>query len=366
MLDIGQDVLYDHRTFMQELAYFCPNCQKELVRGSTPEVAATCSVCKKSWTSKDGLMMFSDDKYWGEIPEAEMRVLVEDVRANGFESAIKRFRDKDPERFQFIFDHSRADWRFGIDLKPTDRVLDVGCGLGAHTFALCDEVAQVVSFDLSYLRAKFVQQRAAFEHKDNIQTFVGDFINVPLPENSFDVIVWNGILEWIGQDKKFDDPYDVQVWALQKCFRLLRPGGRLYIGIENRIALTYWVGGRDHIGLSFTSVMPRWMARLYCRLRIKKDYRTYTHSKGGYERLLKKAGFPSVRVMMPYPGYNEPRLLIPFDDTACLKFAIQNLMGGATWKRRLLKHVALLPFVLSVYRHFFYSYDLFATKPESV
>ena len=348
---------------MPDTGFFCPACANALRVTGEHDLLALCETCGTSWRSKDGILLFAPDKYWGEIPEADMRALMEDIRANGFEPAVRRFRDKDPERFEFVFDHGRADWRFGIDLKPTDRVLDVGCGLGAHTFALCDEVAQVVSFDLSFLRAKFVKERAAYEQKNNIQIFVGDFMHVPLPENSYDVIVWNGILEWIGQDMKFDDPYDVQVWALQKCFRLLRPGGRLYIGIENRIALTYWVGGRDHIGLKFTSVMPRWMARAYCRLRIKKDYRTYTHSKIGYERLLKKAGFPSVRVMMPYPGYNDPRLLIPFENTACLKFAIQNLMGGMTWKRRLLKRIVSLPGILPLYRHFFYSYDLFAEKP---
>lgn len=285
-----------------------------------------------------------------------------EIEQVGFEEARKRFRLKDQFRHDFMFDPARADWRFGIDIKPTDHVLDAGCGIGAHTFALCELVEHVTAFDLSASRAKFVKMRAELEKKSNINVFQGDFINLPFPKNSFDVIVFNGLLEWIGQDEMFKDPYKVQQWVAKRAYDLLKPGGRWYVGIENRIALSYFAGGRDHSGLPYTSLMPRWLARPYCKWRIGKDYRMYTHGKPGYVKLMKEGGFEEVKVMMTYPGYNYPRILIPFESIPSLRYAIEKLMGNQGWKRRLIKAIAKIPGVLRLYRYFFHSFAIYGFK----
>jgi ubiquinone/menaquinone biosynthesis C-methylase UbiE len=291
-----------------------------------------------------------------------MMNLLQEIRSDGFDSAMARLQSREPGVFQFILDPARSDWRYGTVLHPTDRVLDVGCGLGGNTFGLCDQVESVVAFDLSLARVRFVRERAKHEGKTNIQSFVGDFMSLPLPEQSFDVIVFNGILEWVGQSELFSDPYEVQKWVMKKCFRLLRPGGRMYVGIENRFSYSYLYPGLDHIGLRCTSWMPRWFARPYCKFRIGKDYRTYTHGKPGYERLFREAGFTSIRVMMPFPGYNDQRLLIPFDDVACLRYAIASLMGNLNWKKRCVKWLSRIPGVLQIYRYFFFSYNIYGLK----
>lgn len=370
-VDAGNKACY-RRSIMADLPYQCPDCRLDLVeRTEDHQKALTCPSCKKHWEEKDGVYLFGPDLYWGEIPEAEMRTYLQDIQAQGLKAATKAFIKKDPEAkdaedsFRFFFDHSRADWRFGTEMKATDRVLDVGCGMGGNTFALCDLVKEVVAFDLSWMRAKFVQLRAKEEGKNNIQIFCGDFMELPLPEGQFDVIIFNGILEWIGQSVKFADPYDVQVWVMQKCHRLLKPGGRFYIGIENRWAFSYLTGSLDHIGLRWTSWMPRWIARPYTKWRLGKDYRTYTHGQPGYVKLLQKGGFKDIHVMMPYPGYNEQRILIPFGNTACLRYAITSLMGNLSWKKKLMKSLASIPGVLALYRYFFFSYNLYAVKHDS-
>lgn len=354
---------------MAGLPYQCPTCAIILVEQTESGTSTlSCPTCHKNWSSREGIYQFGPDLYWGEIPEADMRQYLKDVEEEGLEHATKALMQKGKDTddtFRFFFDHSRADWRFGTEIKATDRVLDVGCGMGGNTFALCDLVKEVVAFDLSWMRAKFVQLRAKEEQKNNIQVFCGDFMELPLPEGQFDVIIFNGILEWIGQSMKFADPYDVQVWVMQKCYRLLKPGGRFYIGIENRWAFSYLTGSLDHIGLRWTSWMPRFIARPYTKWRLGKDYRTYTHGQPGYVKLLNKGGFNNVRVMMPYPGYNDQRVLIPFENTACLHYAISNLMGNLSWKKKLMKALASVPGVLAIYRYFFFSFNLYAVKPDS-
>ncbi|MCC7357364.1 methyltransferase domain-containing protein [Candidatus Uhrbacteria bacterium] len=326
-----------------------------------------CTACKSSWLKREGVYQFGSDLYWGEVPEQNMRSYLDTIPKKGIEQATQDLiheLDNNIDLYRFFFDSSRADWRFGTEIKSTDRVLDVGCGMGGNTFALCDIAKEIVSFDLSWMRAKFVQLRAQHEGKTNIQVFSADFINLPLKEEQFDVVIFNGILEWIGQDMKFADPYDVQVWVMQKVFRLLKPGGRFYIGIENRWAISYLTGTPDHVGLRWTSWMPRFLARPYTKLRLGIDYRTYTHSQPGYIRLLQKGGFTNIRTMMPFPGYNDQRILIPFENTACLAYTMDHLMGNLNWKKRIVKKLARIPGILWLYRYFFFSYNLYAVKHD--
>lgn len=345
--------------------YACPKCHHLLSEDTASEAPTlNCPNCHIQWRQHDSVYSFCDDVYWGELPEEDMRRYLKEIASDGIASATRTVVLKHgADAARFFFDHSRGDWRFGMDIHATDRVLDVGCGMGGNTFALCDHVQEVVAFDLSWMRAKFVQLRAKEEGKTNVHVFCGDFITLPLPEREqFDIIVFNGILEWIGQSTIFADPYEVQQWVLKKCYTLLKPGGRLYIGIENRWAFSYLAGSPDHIGLRWTSWMPRFFARPYTQYRLGKDYRTYTHGKRGYTKLLKDAGFTDISIMMPYPGYNDQRILIPFENTTCLQYTIEHLMSNLSWKKKLVKLLASVPGVLSVYRYFFFSYNLYAKK----
>lgn len=348
-------------TSMTSVRFVCPDCsgEPELME---LEQKKQCPKCSRVWQKREGLWHFSDQKYWGEIPEEELQRFIDEINTRGFDEAKKTFSEKDLFRYNFMFDPARADWRFGIDIKPSDHVLDAGCGIGAHTFALCDLVDHVTAFDLSTTRAKFVKLRAEIEGKKNIDVFQADFIHAPLPKNSFDVIVFNGLLEWIGQDEIFKDPYKVQQWVAKRCYELLKPGGRWYVGIENRIALSYFAGGRDHSGLPYTSLMPRFIARPYCKWKVGKDYRMYTHGKTGYVKLMKSGGFEKVSVMMTYPGYNYPRVLIPFESIHALRYAIEKLMSGVGWRRKLIKTIAKIPGVLIIYRYFFHSFAIYGIK----
>lgn len=348
---------------MPAIPFICPSCRPEVPLVER-DGQLQCSACQQTWSSHDGIWSFTPDVYWGEVPEERVQQLFSAIQKDGFAPALATIQQEDPDRYRFFMDPARSDWRFAMDLHPTDHVLDVGCGMGGNTFGLCDHVEHVTAFDLSHTRTVFTDIRRRELGKTNITILNADITALPFPDASFDVIVFNGILEWVGQNMKFDDPYKVQQWVMQICFRLLKPGGRMYVGIENRWYPGY-LTGPDHIGLPVVAWMPRWLARPYCRWRIGKDYRTYVHGKRGYEKIFRDAGFEQVRVWMPYPGYNDQRLLIPFDDIGAFRYALTTLMGQSSWKKRLLARLGSIPFVLRIYRYFFFSYNIYGTKPRA-
>ncbi len=305
----------------------------------------------------DGVPFFSEDRYWGKSPKEELEKALMIVEEKGWDEFKLRYNRK----FDFTFEENRADWRFIIPIAKDFRVLDAGAGLGRISIPLARVARNITALDQSYLRMKFLKKRAEKEGLKNIEVFVGDIFDATFPKESFDLIVVNGLLEWVGVTGRFRDPREAQIACLKICKGLLKKGGFLYIGIENRFAAAY-LRGIDHSGLRFTSFLPRWLANIYTRLRKGKRYDTYTYTKNGYEKLLRESGFENIDFYLPFPGYNMPRIIIPYNNLNALSYAIRALMPYPSIKRKLARLLARSPSVLSLYRHFFFSFGIIAKK----
>ncbi|KDQ32118.1 hypothetical protein PLEOSDRAFT_1062181 [Pleurotus ostreatus PC15] len=73
-------------------------------------------------------------------------------------------------------------------IKPTDRILDVGCGPGSITVSLAAYVAegQVIGVDSSKEVVEIANGQA--QRPSNCSFAVGDVFNLPFPDGSFDVV----------------------------------------------------------------------------------------------------------------------------------------------------------------------------------
>lgn len=306
---------------------------------------------------KERIPILTKDKYWGKDSAEELQkalILIDEQGWNEFQS---RYKDK----FDFTFDENRADWRFNIPINKNFVVLDAGAGLGRSTIPLARIAKKVIAFDSSLLRMRFLKKRASKEGLNNIDVYVADIFNLPFGKASFDLIVMNGLLEWIGQTDLFKNPKEAQIQSLKICKDLLKEGGYLYIGIENRFALAY-LNGLDHSGLRYTSYLPRWLANLYTKIRTGQGYKTYTYSKKGYEKLLKESGFDNSDFYLAYPGYNRPRIIIPYQDLDILEYAISNLTSAVGWKRKMAQNITAFIPLLWLYRKMFFSFNIIIQK----
>ena len=113
--------------------------------------------------------------------------------------------------------------------RPTDRILDLGCGWGTISFALGPRVREVVGLDFSVRAITGCNARADEFGLDNVFFRVGDARASGLAAESFDVVVAADLFEHLYSD-------DSEAVAAE-AFRLLRPGGRIAV----------WTPCRSHI-----------------------------------------------------------------------------------------------------------------------
>lgn len=196
-----------------------------------------------------------------------------------------------------------------LEIGEGDRVLDVGAGWGNISAQIAKGFpsTKVYAFDKTLETLLFADQIRKQERLGNMLVMQGDITNPPFEKKFFDVIIMQGLLEWLGTSNQNAPPRVVQRRALTAIREILKPKGRLLIGIENRIGFQYFLGARDeHSGLRFTNLMPRYIADLYMKLRGRGPYRTYTYTRRGYGQLLREAGFSDITFYMPIPDYVLP------------------------------------------------------------
>jgi ubiquinone/menaquinone biosynthesis C-methylase UbiE len=331
--------------------FICSQCGNELLERVN---IFYCSKCHKEICKVDDIPIFTSDKYWGKVPEKNLINTIEEIDKNGFDS----FDLNQQKNFDFTFHEDRADWRFYIPLNEDSTVLDIGAGLGRISVPLARICKSVVACDKSISRMRFLKRRLQYQNISNITPIVGDIFELPFKEKSFDLIVMNGVLEWVGETEQFSDPMQAQIKSLEICRKLLKKDGYLYIGIENRYALAY-LRADDHNGLRFTSFMTRWLASFYSKLRGRGKYRTYTYSKVGYQRIIARSGFlGTVNFYLVYPGYNLPRIIIPYENMAGIGFLVNNYVRNKNILLKLVQSIFKFNILIKVYRLFFYSFGI--------
>jgi cyclopropane-fatty-acyl-phospholipid synthase len=108
-----------------------------------------------------------------------------------------------------------------LELKPGDRVLDVGCGWGGFPlWAATKHGASVVGITLSPPQAERARQRAeAAGVADKVEIRVMDYRDIATTGEKFDAIASIGMVEHVGSA-------NIEVYA-QTLASVLEPGGRL-------------------------------------------------------------------------------------------------------------------------------------------
>jgi ubiquinone/menaquinone biosynthesis C-methylase UbiE len=108
-------------------------------------------------------------------------------------------------------------------INPGEIVVDVGSGSGFDSLIASTMVGpegQVIGFDMTPEMIGKAQAGAEVMGATNVEIREGLAENLPLPEEFADVVISNGVLNLTLN----------KVETLREWARILKPGGRLYIG----------------------------------------------------------------------------------------------------------------------------------------
>jgi ubiquinone/menaquinone biosynthesis C-methylase UbiE len=317
----------------------CPKCLGVL-GGGRGDIA--CTACGQSYRHEGeipDLRLSRFDYYFNPIPRDKMRALTDAINPLHWPQSVRRFVEAapNPSWIDNIAVHGRYAWKLLMDLPPGAAVLDIGCGLGGLLSSVAPHVGKAHGIDLTIERLAFSRRRfEVFNREDQTRLVAGgDAAHLPFADGQFDTVFLSGVLEWVGegdtsgfaQGNKLrrlarmvgahfgaTNPRNIQLGFLREVLRVLKPGGQLYVGIENRLSHEYFGRRRDHhSGLWFGSLMPRSLATLYSILAVRRPYRTYTYSRRGYRRLFAQAGFEAVEVFGFHNGYSDLKSIMPVD-----------------------------------------------------
>jgi SAM-dependent methyltransferase/aminoglycoside phosphotransferase (APT) family kinase protein len=316
----------------------CPGCLGELAAQAD---GFACPSCARTYPQREGIADFRwhrHDYYFNPVPRDEMSRLNADAPNVPWEASVRhflRFVKNVPDWIDNIAINGRYAWKLFLELPPSARMLDFGCGLGNLTQNVAPHVAETVALDLTWERLQFARERfARFNARDRITLIAGgDGPHLPFADAYFDCIALSGVLEWIADDADgYGDgtsrigkvvamlasffgetnPRRTQLRFLRELRRILKPDGQLFVGIENRWGYEYFLGRPDHhSGLWLGSLLPRFAANAYSIARSRRPYRTYTHTYRGMRRLFAHAGMPRYELYGLSPGYSQLSEILP-------------------------------------------------------
>jgi O-antigen biosynthesis protein len=188
----------------------------------------------------------------------------------------------------------RANILHGLKLQPGQNILELGCGCGAITRFLAESGALIDAVEGSPVRAEIARLRN--RDMDNVNVINVNFNSLILPEKAYDAIILVGVLEYAEKYfKDKDQPKNIDAVAsiLAILKKVCKPQGFLFIAIENRIGLKYWLGAtEDHFGSPF-----------YGLYGYPANDGIKTFDKAQWDRLIEGSQFNHHRYLYPFPDY---------------------------------------------------------------
>jgi SAM-dependent methyltransferase len=177
-------------------------------------------------------------------------------------------------------------------LRDSARLLDCGCGPGSIScnFARILSSGYVIGVDREESQVELARERASEQQLTNATFKVGSIYNLPFPDLSFDVVFAHAIFEHIASPDK----------ALAEMLRVLAPGG---------IAA---IRSPDWGGFIVGPEVPGLQAAIqsYADLQTANGGDIYVGRK--LPRLLRDAGFETLRFSATYDCYQSPSLIAEY------------------------------------------------------
>jgi ubiquinone/menaquinone biosynthesis C-methylase UbiE len=153
--------------------------------------------------------------YWDAHPLGLQYVSLQGVK-QGSAEFFEHIRPwMNPYKFPWIMERIEAE---AANLRGK-KLLEVGCGMGYDSLEFIRRGVRVTAVDLTPNAVEFARRHFEVVGAEADEVRVGNALDLPFADESFDAVWSNGVLHATGDTRK----------AISEVFRVLRPGGRAII-----------------------------------------------------------------------------------------------------------------------------------------
>ncbi|MFD4557859.1 class I SAM-dependent methyltransferase [Streptomyces sp. NPDC058469] len=133
-----------------------------------------------------------------------------------------------------MFTESERDFLLET-IRSGEKVLDIGCGTGRFTVPMAEKGAHVSGLDISRPMLDVASSKLA-ERGLSADLREGDMAHLPFPDDSFDTVTSMLALMHV--------PLQDRQAVFGEVARVLRPGGRMLLGVKNSVFEEMFTGDR--------------------------------------------------------------------------------------------------------------------------
>lgn len=236
----------------------------------------------------------------------------------------------------------KLDWNFALDgyfaqsrggdlfsgLLPKSlkgkKVLEVGCGLGAHTEALCRLGGEVTSIDIAPMSVNVTQRRLELKGL-SARIMEADAEELPFSDSSFDFIWSWGVIHHSPDTAR----------CAREISRVLRPGGQLAIMLYHRNSLYNWINVVFRYGILQGKLLSMSVQELHNRYTDGKALDGAPLSKYYTAREVRESLFPDFdfKVQTAFEQKHAVSFLAPNAKRRSFEQAIPDALYTKLWSR---------------------------------
>ena len=275
---------------------------------------------------KNDLIRYSSTGgYWSNLSKDQNDELLSQIDKGSCDETVQNLF---PKLYDVIFSSKRSAGLGLLELKGHEVGVDLGCMWGALSVPLAKRIRHVLAVDQTYESLLFLKKRSSEEKIRNLSLLHANLRELELPEKVFDIVLINGVLEWIpevenivvdeywygrGHRDSVSNPMKMQKDFLKKVHTTLNVDGKVMLAIENRYDYKMFFGVRDpHVGLPFTTILPRFAANFISKIIRSRPYLPWIYSFEDTKNLLLESGFSSVKLFSVWPDYRFPDHITPY------------------------------------------------------
>jgi ubiquinone/menaquinone biosynthesis C-methylase UbiE len=317
--------------------YQCPHCQGGIEKSESRWHCKNCGRdfdvyrgvpvldigIKAAGVGNDNLPLWKKSPSSGSLGVENPDEFLNEVEENGWRTALGKLLGSTSGAMLRAVAPNRVSWKYLLDIDSSWKALDIGAGTGGVACQLAKDCS-VIALEKTPGAAAFMHHRGQQEKLNRFEAVAADAVALPLKSDQFDLVCMIGSLEWMPFGWPEQPPRETQLRALREAYRVLKPGGNFYLGIENALYLGYYLGILEpHTNMKYVSLLEKEKAEQLSRDVRGRSYLELTHSKDDMIALLKEAGFTDIRPFWIHPDYAFTNYFIPLDKPNMIKYFIE-------------------------------------------